>query len=71
MQTEIKICIRQSVMDLVLEYCTYDHFKPDGDEHYVVRFPFIENDYYNILFRFGDKCGCLEPLHIRSEMKRC
>lgn len=32
---------------------------------------FIENDYYyNILFSFGDKCECLEPLHIRKEMKR-
>ncbi|MEG2777442.1 MAG: YafY family transcriptional regulator, partial [Cellulosilyticaceae bacterium] len=24
----------------------------------------------NILFSFGDKCECLEPLHIRTEMKR-
>jgi predicted DNA-binding transcriptional regulator YafY len=71
MQTEIKIRIHKSVMDRVLEYCTYEHFSPDGDERYIVSFPFIENDYYyNILFGFGDKCECLEPLHIRLEMKR-
>lgn len=71
MQTNINIRIHQSVMDRVLDYCTYEHFSPDGDEHYIVSFPFIENDYYyNILFGFGDKCECLDPLHIRTEMKR-
>ena len=71
MQTEIKIRIHQSVMDRVLDYCAYEHFSPDGEQHYIVRFPFIENDYYyNILFSFGAQCECLEPGHIRAEMKR-
>jgi len=71
MQTKIKIRIHKSVMDRVLDYCTYEDFSPDGDEHYIVSFPFIENDYYyNILFSFGDKCECIEPLPIRTEMKR-
>jgi predicted DNA-binding transcriptional regulator YafY len=71
MQTIIKIRIHKSVMDRVLDYCTNECFSPDGDEYYIVSFPFIENDYYyNILFSFGDKCECLEPLNIRSEMKR-
>jgi len=71
MQTRIKIRIHKSVMDRVLDYCTYEHFSPDGDEHFIVGFPFIENEYYyNILFSFGDKCECLEPLHIRTKMKR-
>jgi len=71
MQTKIKIRIHKSVMDRVLDYCTYEHFSPDSDEHYLVDFPFIENEYYyNILFSFGNKCECLEPLHIRAEMKR-
>lgn len=70
-QTKIKIRIHKSIMDRVLDYCTDEHFSPDGDAHYLVDFPFIENDYYyNILFSFGDKCTCLEPVHIRSEMKR-
>lgn len=71
MQTHITIRIHKSVMDRVLDYCTYEHFSPDGDEHYLVRFPFIENEYYyNILFSFGDACECLEPLPIRTELKR-
>ena len=71
MQTEIKIRIHKSVLDRVLEYCTYDHFAPTGDGYYIVNFPFIENDYYyDILLGFGDKCECLEPQRIRTEMKR-
>ncbi len=67
MQTKIKIRIHKSVMDRVLDFCTYEHFSPDGDEYYIVSFPFIENDYYyNILFSFGDKCECLEPVHVRA-----
>lgn len=71
MQTRIKIRIHKSVMDRVLDYCTYEDFSPDGDEYYIVSFPFIEKEYYyDILLSFGDKCECLEPLHIRAEMKR-
>ncbi|MDE7207259.1 MAG: YafY family transcriptional regulator [Lachnospiraceae bacterium] len=71
MQTNIKIRIHKSIMDRVLDFCTFEHFSPDCDEYYIVHFPFIENEYYyNILFSFGDKCECLEPLHIRTEMKR-
>lgn len=71
MQTEVKIRIHKSILDRVLEYCTFDHFTPDDDAHYFVNFPFIENDYhYDILLGFGDKCECLEPLHIRTEIRR-
>ncbi|MCL2717874.1 MAG: YafY family transcriptional regulator [Lachnospiraceae bacterium] len=71
MQTKIKIRIHKSIIDRVLDYCTYENFLSDVNEHYIVSFPFIENEYYyNILFSFGDKCECLEPLHIRAEMKR-
>lgn len=71
MQTKIKIRIHKIVVERVREFCDYQNFSSDGDEHYIVQFPFIENDfYYNILFSFGDKCECLEPLHVRIEMKR-
>lgn len=71
MQTKIKIRIHELIMDRVLDYCTYEDFTPDGDEHYVAHFPFIENGYhYDVLFSFGDKCECLEPVDIRTEMKR-
>ena len=71
MQTKIKIRIHKSVMDRVLDFCSYEDFSPDGDEYYIVSFPFIAKEYYyDILLSFGDKCECLEPLHIRAEMKR-
>ncbi|MGC6770045.1 helix-turn-helix transcriptional regulator [Enterococcus sp. LJL51] len=71
MQTEITIRIHKSIMDSVLDYCTYEQFLPDGDEHYLVRFPFIENNYYySILLSLGNKCECLEPVSIRKEIKR-
>ena len=71
MQTEILLRVHTSVMDRVLDFCTQEHISPDGEEHYTVRFPFIENEYYyNVLFGFGDKCECLGPPHIRAEMRR-
>lgn len=67
----IKLRIHKSVMDRVLDYCSYEHFSSADDEYYIVDFPFIENDYnYDILLSFGSKCECLEPMHIRTEMKR-
>ncbi len=71
LQTKIKIRIHQSVLDRVLDYCDDEDVSPDGGAYFIVRFPFIENDYYyGILLGFGNRCECLEPLHIRSEMKR-
>lgn len=71
MQTTIKLCSHTSIMDRVLDFCPQEHFSSDGEEHWIVSFPFIENDYYyNILFSFGDKYECVEPLRIRKEMKR-
>lgn len=70
-QIRIEIRIHRSVMDRVLDYCTYEDFSPDGDEYYMVHFPFMENEYYyDILLSFGDKCECLKPLHIRAEIRR-
>lgn len=70
-QTSVKLRIHRSIMDRLLDYCTDEHFFPDGDDHYIVSIPFIENDYYySILISFGDRCECLEPLHIRQEIKR-
>lgn len=71
MQTKIKIRIHKSVMDRVLDFCAYENFTPDGEEYYIVDFPYIENDYYyDVLLSFGGKCECLEPPHVRGEIKR-
>ncbi len=71
MQIKIKIRIHESILDRVLDYCTYEDFSPDGDSYYLVDFPFVENDYhYDMLLGFGNKCECLEPPHVRENMKR-
>ena len=71
MRTKIKIRVHKSVMDRVLDYCTFEDFKPNGDEYYIVDFPFIENEYhYDILLGFGNKCECLEPSHVRIKIKQ-
>lgn len=70
LQTEIKIRIHKSILERVLDYCNDEAISPDGEEHYIVRYPLIENDYYyGILLSYGDKCECLEPLRVRAEMK--
>lgn len=71
LQIPIKLRIHSSIMERLLDYCEYDNFLSDTDNHYIVEFPFIENDYhYGILLSFGEKCEVLEPLYIRSELKR-
>lgn len=71
LQTDIKLRIHKSVLDRVLEFCTYDRISPDGEECYLVNYPFIERDYYyDMLLGFGDKCECLGPAHVREEVKR-
>lgn len=70
-QTEIKIRIHKSIMDRVLDFCPCERFTSDGNEYYIVDFPFIENDYnYDFFLGFGDKCECLSPSNIRAEIKR-
>jgi Predicted transcriptional regulator len=69
MQTKIKIRIHRSIVERILDYCAYEDLLPDGGEHYIADFPFIENEYYyGILLSFGEKCECLEP-RIRDEIK--
>lgn len=71
LQMEVTIRIHRSVMDRVLEFCAFEDLVADGDAHYLVRLPFIENDYYyHFLLGFGDKCECLEPPQVRREMRR-
>lgn len=70
LQTNITLRIHNSIMDNVLDYCDQENFFPEDNEYCIVKFPFIENDYYyNILLGFGCKCECIEPLHIRTEIK--
>lgn len=70
MQTRIKIRIHKSILDRVLDYCSYENFSLDEQGYYIVSFPFVDNDYYyDVLLSFGDKCECLEPM-VREKMKQ-
>lgn len=71
MQTPITLRVHKSILERILDYCNDEYIYSDDEEHYLVDYPFIENDYYyGILLGFGDKCECLEPEHVRAEMKR-
>jgi len=71
MQKQIKLRIHKSILERVLDYCSDEDITSDGEEHYIVRYPLIENDYYyGMLLSFGDKCECIEPEHVRAEMRR-
>ena len=71
LQTTIKLRVHASVLDRVLDFCSAEDVSPDGGAYSIVRFPFIENDYYyGILLSFGEQCECLEPSQIRLGLKR-
>lgn len=71
MQTKITLRIHKSILERVLDYCNEEDISPDGGEHYLVRYPFIENGYYyGMLLSLGDQCECLEPARVRAEIKR-
>ena len=71
MQTVIKLRIHKSILDRVLEFCSFECIKADDEEHYLVEYPFIECDYYyDMLLSFGDKCECIEPLSVREKLKQ-
>jgi len=70
-QKDITLRIHGSIRDRVLEYCSQDRFSKDGSEHYIVSFPFVDDELgYCMILSFGDKCECLEPERIREEIKR-
>jgi predicted DNA-binding transcriptional regulator YafY len=70
-QIIIQLRIHKSILERVLDYCSEEDITLDGEDHYLVRYPLIENDYYyGALLSFGDKCECLSPPRIRAEMRR-
>ncbi|WP_068497824.1 helix-turn-helix transcriptional regulator [Paenibacillus kribbensis] len=68
-QRTVQLLIDESLRELMEELCGEDNIKLYDDQRYIVQFPFVDNDYwYNSLMKFGDKCECLEPEHIRNEL---
>lgn len=70
-QIVITLLIHESIKDRVLDYCSSESITAYEDNQFIVSFPFINDDFgYNLLFSFGDKCECLEPPDVRTEMIR-
>lgn len=70
-QTIITLRIHKSILERVLDFVASEDIYSDDADHYIIRYPLIENDYYyGFLLGFGDKCECLAPPHVRAEVKR-
>lgn len=70
-QTRIRLRVRKAAADRVLDFCGPEDISPESSAYVLVDFPFVENDfYYGILLSFGDACVCLEPTHVREELRR-
>ncbi len=65
----LKLRVHNSLREQMLEFCCEEKIKPYDKDRLLVDLPFTEDDYgYNILIGFGDKCECIEPLHVRKEL---
>ncbi len=68
-QSEITLKIHSSLLERILDFCPMEKIKKAGPGHFLVEFPFIENDYYfNLLLGFGSRCECISPLEIRGKI---
>ena len=65
----IQLLIDASLYDQMMELCGEKHIRPLGNNQFIVDFPFVPDDYgYNILLGFGDKCECIAPEEVRTEL---
>ncbi len=65
----LKLRVHNSLREQMLEFCSEENITTFDKDRLLVNLPFTEDDYgYNILIGFGDKCECLEPLHVREEL---
>lgn len=66
----ITLRIHYSLVERLLDYCSFEQFSKEDDSHYIVNFPFFENDYYyDMLLGFGNRCECISPPEVRAEIK--
>lgn len=70
--TLITLKVTRKVKEQLLDKFGKLSFSPSNDpEKLIVHFPFMEDEFgYNLLLGFGTQCECLEPPHIRAELKR-
>lgn len=65
----IQLLIDHSLYERMMELCGEEHIKPYADNRFIADFLFAPDDYgYNLLLGFGDKCECIAPLEVRTEL---
>ncbi|MFA9466396.1 MAG: helix-turn-helix transcriptional regulator [Velocimicrobium sp.] len=67
----IQLLVDASLYERMMELCGEDHIKPYADSKFFVEFMFAPDDYgYNLLLGLGDKCECIAPLEVRTELTK-
>ena len=65
----LKLLVDESLLDTMIKFCGEDNVIPHEDNKYICYYPFVEDNYfYNKILQFGDKCECLEPEHVRTNL---
>lgn len=63
--------VHESIRGNILKYCTEENISEIENGKFIAYLPIVEDNYwYSILLQFGDKCECLEPFHVREELKK-
>ncbi|AKJ42344.1 helix-turn-helix transcriptional regulator [Pragia fontium] len=66
---DITLLIDASLRERIAEHCGEENIQPTDSNKLMVRFPFVADEQgYNILLSFGNKCECLAPEHVRREL---
>lgn len=70
--TTVTLKVTHRVRDqLIDKFGQLDFIETQDDDKTIVSFPFMEDDFgYHLLMGFGNQCECLEPNHVRDELKR-
>lgn len=68
---QIKLLIDESLRERIAEGCNEEDIIPAGNNKLIVSLPFVDDEQgYNLLLSFGNKCECLEPENVRNELIR-
>lgn len=71
LQSSITLRVKTELKDRLRDFCDEEAFVSDGPEHYIVEFPFVDNDFhYNLILGFGLGCECVGPPKVRQELKQ-
>lgn len=67
--TEVTLLLDPSLQSWAEQYCYAESIQKMETGILKVVYPLIENDFgYSMLLRLGDKCECLEPVHVRNTL---